>query len=470
MTRKFYSLLVVAVLVAGAAGRAGADEPATITVKLPADARLYFDDNPTRQDGATRTFVTPELRPGKEFVYQAKVEYVRDGRTMTQTKAVTVRAGQTARVEFGAAMAGMMAAPKGGHVYTINNDLRRNAVAVYRTNADGTLTEVSGSPFATGGKGLGGGDIDEQGAIRIAGEFVLAVNPGSDSIAVLRKGEQGMLTPVAGSPFSSNGNTPLSLTVHGDMVYVANQAPKFANPTGKPNLTGFRLGRDGKLMPVENSTIEFPAERGPAQVEFAPDGKTLVVTSGFQGDDSSEVHAYKVMADGTLKEGTGSPAKPNGVSGTVGFSWAPAGGRVFVSNFRGSAVTVFDVDPTTGGIKPVGGAVGDDEKAACWTTISADGKTLYVANFVSNSISVFDVAEGGKLKLLGTAKRRAGADPDTKDIGLSKDGKYLYAVGSGAKEIAVFRIGADRMPVELTEGKSPMKLSAGQNVTGLVTD
>jgi uncharacterized protein (TIGR03000 family) len=466
MSRLFTSLLLVTVLAAGEISPVRADDPATITVTLPADARLYFDGKMTRQDGALRTFVTPDLRPGKEFSYTAKIEYMRDGRTMTETKTVTVRAGQTTRVEFGAAM---MAA-KGGHVYTINNDLARNAVAVYEMSPDGTLAEVPGSPFTTGGKGLGGGDIDEQGAIRVAGDFVLAVNPGSDSVAVLRKGEQGRLTPVRGSPFPSNGNTPLSLTVHGDLVYVANQAPNFANPVRKPNLTGFRLGRDGKLTPVENSTIEFPAERGPAQAEFAPDGKTLVVTSGFQGDDSSAVHSYKVMADGTLTEGERSPAKPSGASGTVGFSWAPTGDRVFVSNFRGSAVTVFDIDQTAGAIKQMGGAVGDDEKAACWTAISADGKTLYVANFVSNSISAFDVAADGKLKLLGTAKRRAGADPDTKDIELSKDGKYLYAVGSGAKQIAVFRIGADRMPKELPEGQSPVKLSAGQNVTGLVAD
>jgi uncharacterized protein (TIGR03000 family) len=426
---------------------------------------LYFDDRPTKQAGAERTYVTPELPPGKEYVYQVKIEYTRDGRMMTQTKPVTVRARQTSRLEFGEA-----AAAKGGRVYTINNDLRQNGVAVYQATADGTLTEVPGSPFATGGKGLGGGDIDEQGAIRVAGDYVLTVNPGSDSIAVLRQGADGRLTPVPGSPFPSNGNTPLSLTVHGDLVYVANQAPKFANPTVKPNITGFRLGRDGKLTPVENSTVEFPAERGPAQVEFAPDGKTLAVTSGFQGEDTSGIHAYRVMTDGTLKEGAGSPAKPQGASGTVGFSWSPMGGRIFVSNFRGSAVTVFDIDPMTAAVKQVGGAVGDGEKAACWTAISADGRTLYVANFVSNSISVFDVTEGGQLKLLGTTKRRAGSDPDTKDIELSKDGRYLYAVGSGAKEVAVFRIGADRMPAELPGGQSPVKLAVGQNVTGLAVE
>jgi uncharacterized protein (TIGR03000 family) len=467
--RTFSSLLVVAALVAGGpTSRAAADDmaPATVVIKLPGDARLYFDDRPTKSGGAERSYVTPRLTPGKEYVYQVKIEYTRDGRMMTQTKAVAVRAGQTSRLDFaeGAAVA------MGGHVYTINNDLRNNGLAVYKANADGTLTEVPGSPFATGGKGLGGGDIDEQGAIRVAGDHVLAVNAGSDSIAVLRKGADGRLTPVPGSPFPANGNTPLSLTVHGDLVYVANQAPKFASPTTKPNVTGFRLGRDGKLTPIEKSTVEFPADRGPAQVEFAPDGKTLAVTSGFQDEDSSAIHAYKVMADGTLKEGEGSPVMPKGASGTVGFSWSPEGGRIFVSNFRGSALTVFDIDRTTAAVKQAGGAVGDDEKAACWTAISADGRTLYVANFVSNSISAFDVGAGGTLKLLGTAKRRAGSSPDTKDIELSKDGKYLYAVGSGAKEVAVFRIGADRMPTELPEGRSPVKLAAGQNVTGLAAD
>ena len=46
------------------------------------------------------------------------------------------------------------------------------------------------------------------------------------------------------------------------------------------------------------------------------------------------------MDDGTLKAGPGSPARPNGASGTVGFSWSPKGDRIYVSNFRGSAVNV----------------------------------------------------------------------------------------------------------------------------------
>src|SRR5262249_25462138 len=102
--------------------------------------------------------------------------------------------------------------------------------------------------------------------------------------------------------------------------------------------------------------------------------------------------------------------------------------------------------------------------------VSPDGRTLYVANFVSNSVSAFDIGADGTLTLLGTAKRRGPASPDTKDLEVSGDGKYLYAVGSGTKEIAVFKIGADRLPAELPEGQSTRKIGTGQNTTGLAAD
>ena len=92
-------------------------------------------------------------------------------------------------------------------------------------------------------------------------------------------------------------------------------------------------------------------------------------------------------------------------------------------------------------------------------------------NFVSNSISAFDVGAGGKLTLIGTTKRRVEqTTPDTKDMAISKDGKFLYVVGSGAREISAFSVGANRMPTELPTGQSPLKLSTGQNILGLASD
>ena len=359
-------------------------------------------------------------------------------------------------------------ANSGGYAYTLNNDGERNGVIVLTRNDDGTLTEMAGSPFATGGRGLVvpvGGDFDAQGSVRIHGKYLLAVNPGSNTVAVLAI-EAGRLTPVPGSPFASGGVTPLSVTAHRDLVYVANQAIPFMNPDVKPNIAGFRIGGDGRLTAIPGSTIEFPAGQGPAQVEFSPSGSVLAVTAGFQAD--GRIHTFAVRPDGRLTEGPGSPFVTREISGTVGYSWSADGRHLLVSNFRGSAMTVFAVDGTSAAIEPKGPAYPNGGGAACWTALSPDGQTLYTGNFVGNSISAYAISPEGSLSLLGTVARREAMMPDTKDIEVSPDGKYLYAIGPMAKQVAVFAIGPDRLPRELPAGQSPYRVTSGQWTTGLV--
>jgi hypothetical protein len=160
-----------------------------------------------------------------------------------------------------------------GFVYTLDNDVQRNGIAVFRRQTDGSLVPLPGSPFQAGGKGLSGGDIDEQGAIRVNGKYVLAVNPGSDSIAVMEKSSRGLLH-VEGSPFPSGGSTPLSLTVHGDLVYVANQAAAFAGPKSAPNITRGMPQSRTKEAPVSEALANQTC--GPL---FLSDRSTLAATA-----------------------------------------------------------------------------------------------------------------------------------------------------------------------------------------------
>jgi uncharacterized protein (TIGR03000 family) len=72
----------------------------TVVVKLPADARLYAEGRPLPQTSGERTFVTPPLPGGRDYTYSFRAEYVRDGETISQSKRVAVRPGQSATVEF----------------------------------------------------------------------------------------------------------------------------------------------------------------------------------------------------------------------------------------------------------------------------------------------------------------------------------------------------------------------------------
>jgi uncharacterized protein (TIGR03000 family) len=74
--------------------------PATIVVSLPADAKLTVDDSPTRSTTSRRVFISPPLEPGKKFHYTLKAEVMRNGKPVTETLQIDVRAGQLTQVDM----------------------------------------------------------------------------------------------------------------------------------------------------------------------------------------------------------------------------------------------------------------------------------------------------------------------------------------------------------------------------------
>ena len=77
--------------------------PATIIVSLPSDAKLTIDGAATTSTSAERTFISPELPVDRSFNYSLQAEFQLEGRTVTVSKMVSVRAGMESRVTIGAA-------------------------------------------------------------------------------------------------------------------------------------------------------------------------------------------------------------------------------------------------------------------------------------------------------------------------------------------------------------------------------
>jgi uncharacterized protein (TIGR03000 family) len=73
---------------------------AKLIVTLPADARLFVDNQPMQTPSEVRVFHTPELRPGQLYYYTVRAEVVRDGRTISREQRVVVRAGSVTRAAF----------------------------------------------------------------------------------------------------------------------------------------------------------------------------------------------------------------------------------------------------------------------------------------------------------------------------------------------------------------------------------
>ena len=67
----------------------------TITLNVPAEAKVYVDGKLTTSTSSVRTFETPAIAPNATFQYAIRVELVQDGQTLSKTETVSVKAGET---------------------------------------------------------------------------------------------------------------------------------------------------------------------------------------------------------------------------------------------------------------------------------------------------------------------------------------------------------------------------------------
>jgi len=71
-----------------------------INVSVPASAQIWFGNAKTTQGGAFRHFVSPPIVPGFDYVYEVRVAWTADGKSMTRNRKVTVHAGDVINLNF----------------------------------------------------------------------------------------------------------------------------------------------------------------------------------------------------------------------------------------------------------------------------------------------------------------------------------------------------------------------------------
>ncbi len=318
----------------------------------------------------------------------------------------------------------------GADVFVQTDNLAGNAIAVYDRAGDGTLTAAG--TYATGGNGgqLVGSVVDHlgsQGSLQYdAGAHLLfAVNAGSDSVSVFEvNGDQLHLREVIGS----GGDFPVSIALHGDLVYVLN-----ARDGG--SIQGYRLVGGG-LVPIPGSHRSLGLDPAatpqfvntPGDIAFSPDGRQLLVTT------KANTNAIDVFAIG----GSGRPsAAPvvNTEAGDVPFAVAFTGSdQVAVGEAGPNAVASFKLSGN-GTLTPIG-MVGTGGAATCW--LIDDGPVLFAGNAGSATESSVLSAPSGALSLAATT----GTDPGTVDAATSPDGHLLYVQTGGNGIVDEFRVGS----------------------------
>jgi len=310
-------------------------------------------------------------------------------------------------------------------VYTLTNQVAGNAVAVFNRSADGTLTAAG--TIATGGTGTGAG-LGSQGAVALSddGRRLFAVNAGSNDVSVFDVGPAGLSLA---SRTASGGTLPISLTVHGNVLYVLNAG-------GNGNISGFTIGTTGGLTAIPGSTQLLSGTNvGPAQVSFSPDGRRLVVTE----KNTSLLDVYAVDANGAA----GARTSFTSAGGTpFGFAFGPRH-VLLVSEAAAPGSASSYVVGQAGDLRVASGSVLTHQGAPCWAVVTNDGRFGFTGNG-SGSVSGFSIAGDGSISLIDPNGASALIGAGVNDIALSSNSRYLYVLQTGgAQAIHAFRIERD---------------------------
>ena len=316
-----------------------------------------------------------------------------------------------------------------GGVYTLTNGAAGNAVIAFRRAADGSLTPAGTHP--TGGLGTGG-TIDplvSQYALILSDDnrLLFAVNAGSDQVSAFRVGRDARLE--LASVAASGGDLPVSLAVHGNLLYVLN--------AGDNTLSALRAVPSGELVQIPNSTRPLAAgAAGAAAVRFTPDGRYLVVAERV----SARLEVFPVLPNGRLGDPVVTPS--NGPA-PFGFDVTPRN-QPIVSEAANSAVSSYDL-LSTGALAVATGSLGTQGRAACWLILTEDGGTGYVINAGTGTVTGVSVSASGALALLDangiTGETGTGSTPLDPDF--SEGDEYLYVLEAGTGTIGAFAVSAD---------------------------
>ena len=296
--------------------------------------------------------------------------------------------------------------PNGKNLYVIHHD--DNTVVEFAIGTDGKLypQQTCNMP----------GSYPTQLAVNKAGTFLYIVEtyqpnystnlPGPGALVVFPINATGGLgatgslcTPVADgtNAFFPVGKNPVAVNVlaNGNFVYAVNE--------GDATISAFQVGSGGALSSVGTYQVGV----GPNAAASDPTSKFLYVTDGA----ANQMIGFLVQINGTLIA-MQTPFKTDNLPDAVVVD--PRGIYAYVANYNANDVSAYAIDRATGNATQIAGSTtyGVDAGPLCIMIEPAEGRYLYTANFLGNTVSGLFLNPGnGQLSAVQNTPFKAAGQP-----------------------------------------------------------
>jgi 6-phosphogluconolactonase (cycloisomerase 2 family) len=353
----------------------------------------------------------------------------------------------------------------------------KNQILIYSIASTGALTKLAGQYF-TGGTGVynnpPGNEVeaDQQIIVNKAGTLLFAVNGHSNTVAVFTINADGTLTAITGSPFASNGPQPASVGLLEDpkigngnsILVVANKDNDPLQPPTAPNWSTFTVASSGTMTLNTGATVALQQGSSPSQALISTKGD-LLFGMLFLGDGTQgSLTSYRISKTGTLTPIT-TVTTPNSGKfflgevvhpiNTVVYTGLPDQALFGVYTYgQATGKLTFDLTQPSPGLLP------------CWMAINKEGTRLYIVENGSSTITVYDVTDSLSPTQLQHVTLRTGGSFGATNVVLDPTEKFLFVLtGSSLHELNIASDGS------LTETHAPrvLPVPTGTIPTGMVT-
>ena len=246
----------------------------------------------------------------------------------------------------GARPTGIAVSPSAKLVFVANQ--AANSISVFSIGANGALSPVSGSPFAAANPyGL---TLSAAGTVLFAGNFPDSMVSDLNTVSAFQVGANGSLTAIAGSPFATANSSGFASSIglaadpSGKLLFVADHMAQAVVP--------FSISSTGALTPVSALPAPAPScsvscHNNPLRLAVHPNNQFLYATNVQAGTLSTFS-----ITNGTLS------ALGDVATGQHPFGVAldPSGAFLYVVNKMDNTISGYSVNAATGMVSPVSGS------------------------------------------------------------------------------------------------------------------